>query len=172
MKFSKGTVMRINLAWVDNIKTLKNLVGQYENDIFLDFPIGRSKPPNNLHNFDDIKELINKCKNIKYLAISNVESPTDILEFINGFNINIVPKIESRDGINNIDEICEVLHEPKYVMLDHDDLFSDLMKKDIHPSEFISYIEKLDNYCNTNSINLLRTRGVIFSDEDSYNYHI
>tara|TARA_B110000438_G_scaffold274755_1_gene295160 strand:+ start:1004 stop:1522 length:519 start_codon:yes stop_codon:yes gene_type:complete len=172
MQFSDDTVMRINLAWVDNIESLQKLIEQYENDIFLDFPIGRSKPPNNIHNFNNIKQIIEKHKNIKYLAISNVENPNDILEFINQFNdnISIVPKIESRDGINNIDEICKVLPEPKHVMLDHDDLFSDLIKKNVNPSDFFSYIEKLDDYCNNNSINLLRTRGVIFSDKDSYNF--
>ena len=55
-------------------------------------------------------------------------------------------------------------------MLDHDDLFSDLINNKIPPTEFFSYIEQVEDFCNENSIKLLRTRGVIFSDEDEYNY--
>ena len=49
-------------------------------------------------------------------------------------------------------------------MLDHDDLFSALIKNKQPPSTFINYINQLVDFCNENNVILLRTIGVIFSD--------
>jgi len=69
--------------------------------------------------------------------------------------------------ILNIDEITNVLNgEEKTVMLDHDDLFTKLMKNKESESKFKEYIQNLIDYCNKNNVILLRTIGVIFSDEE------
>ena len=50
----------------------------------------------------------------EYIAASFVRSANDVinirrvLEENNGSHINIIAKIENRDGVNNIDEIIEV----------------------------------------------------------------
>ena len=43
-------------------------------EFFIDLPIGRIKPPNNRYTLDEIAPLVNKFSNIKYFAVSNVES--------------------------------------------------------------------------------------------------
>ena len=45
-------ILRINLAWVNHIDELKEILNKYNNyGIFLDLPIGRLKPPNNFMSF-------------------------------------------------------------------------------------------------------------------------
>ena len=51
-------------------------------------------------------------------------------------------------------------------MLDHDDLFSKIIKNNESIDSFQNYIQKLSDYCNSNKIILLRTIGVMFSDEE------
>ena len=55
----------------------------------------------------------------------------------------------------------------KYVMLDHDDLFSKIIKSGENPEKFPIYIKKLVDFCESNNIFLLRTVGVIFSDNEN-----
>ena len=51
-------------------------------------------------------------------------------------------------------------------MLDHDDLFSNLIKNNEPTTKFTEYIKDLTKFCDANNISLLRTIGVIFSDEE------
>ena len=98
MDFSDKTVIRINLAWVENLVLLEKAINSFDNEIYLDLPIGRTKPPNNSYSIEDLKKIIDNHKNIKYLAISNVESANHILPYINLFGqiLSIVPKIETK----------------------------------------------------------------------------
>jgi hypothetical protein len=52
-------------------------------------------------------------------------------------------------------------------MLDHDDLFSNLIKKNESPEKFKDYIITLTNFCQKNNVTMLRTIGVVFSDEET-----
>ena len=51
-------------------------------------------------------------------------------------------------------------------MLDHDDLYIDLLKLNIPTEKFSYYMNKLIDFCKTNNILLLRTVGIIFTNED------
>ena len=51
-------------------------------------------------------------------------------------------------------------------MLDHDDLFSSIIKNNENKEKFQEYIKTLVQYCNENNISLLRTVGVVFSDDE------
>ena len=113
-------------------------------------PINRIKPPNNNYSINDLIPLLKKYTNIKYLAISNVEKKEDLLEYkkIIPNNITIVPKIESVNGIMNIKEITDELEAGnKIVMLDHDDLFSSIIKSKKPVSTFKKYISNLIIFC-------------------------
>ena len=57
-------------------------------------------------------------------------------------------------------------YDEKFVMLDHDDLFSNIKKNNEEPSMFQVYIKKLMDKCKENNVALLRTVGVIFSDDE------
>jgi len=50
-------------------------------------------------------------------------------------------------------------------MLDHDDLYSSLVKSN-KSSSFKEYVNNLIDFCNENNIILLRTKGVIFGDDE------
>ena len=75
----ENTVFRINLAWTNSLDELKNLLQKHkERNIFVDLPIHRTKPPNNKYTLEDIIPIFESNKNVKYLAISNVESSDDL----------------------------------------------------------------------------------------------
>ena len=52
------------------------------------------------------------------------------------------------------------------VMLDHDDLFSSIIKSKKPVSSFKNNVVKLVIFCKKNKITLLRTVGVVFSDDE------
>lgn len=168
LPFPKGTIYRINLAWINSIDELTKILKRHSNHpIFLDLPAGRIKPPNNKYSLDDLIPIIKSNKQIKYFAVSNVESDKNLTEYLETLpqNIILVPKIENAKGIENIQDITNSLPGQKIVMLDHDDLFQSLERNGISTSKFRDYINDLVEFCEKNDIILLRTRGVIFSDE-------
>tara|TARA_B100000470_G_scaffold111941_1_gene86358 strand:- start:427 stop:1002 length:576 start_codon:yes stop_codon:yes gene_type:complete len=165
-----NTILRINLAWCSSVKQLRNILeGHKNNSIFIDLPIKRIKPPNNKYTLNDLISVISSYNQIKYFAISNVESANDLEDYIQKIppNIILVPKIESPIAIQNVSEIVNAIPtDEKILMLDHDDLFSKIIKNNESIDSFQNYIQKLSDYCNSNKIVLLRTIGVIFSDEE------
>ena len=164
------TIFRINLAWCNTLKELKSILSNNKKvEFFLDLPVGRIKPPNNRYSLDDIISIIKANSSIRYFAVSNVENSSDLQPFLDKLPdyINIVPKIESPNAILNIKEICNALKtEKKIVMLDHDDLFSSIIRKNEDKNSFQEYIKKLIDFCEKENISLLRTVGVMFSDDE------
>jgi citrate lyase beta subunit len=165
-----NTILRINLAWCSSVKQLSNILEEHKNNsIFIDLPIKRIKPPNNKYTLNDLISVISSYNQIKYFAISNVESANDLEDYIQKIppNIILVPKIESPIAIQNVSEIVNAIPtDEKILMLDHDDLFSKIIKNNESIDSFQNYIQKLSDYCNSNKIILLRTIGVMFSDEE------
>jgi len=170
ISFNNDVIYRINLAWINNLQELEILLKKHKNHkIFLDLPINRVKPPNNKYSLNDISQILKYYNNIKYFAISNVNSSKDLEPYIQFIpnNIILVPKIESPEGISNVSEIVQAIPgQEKILMLDHDDLFSALTKLAEPPSNFKNYINELVKFCKENNTVLLRTIGVIFSDEE------
>ena len=170
IEVSKDTIFRINLAWCSSIDELKVMLQKHsDNKIFLDLPIKRIKAPNNRYTLDDLIPIILSNHQIKYFAVSNVESSDDLKYFIKKLpqNIILVPKIESPTAIKNISDIVNALPtDEKILMLDHDDLFSEIIRNNEATDVFKIYIQQLTDYCNSNKVILLRTIGVIFSDEE------
>jgi citrate lyase beta subunit len=170
IQFPDSTVYRINLAWINNIQELETLLTKYNRQsIFLDLPKGRVKPPNNRYTLEDLFNILNVHKNIRYFAISNVNSPDDLNVYKKAIpaEIVLVPKIESPTGVLNIKNIVDAIPtSEKILMLDHDDLYSSLIKNKEPSSKFTEYIQTLSDFCNENNVSLLRTIGVIFSDDE------
>ena len=166
----KNAIFRVNLAWCNSIDELKLILKKHSDfKIFLDLPIGRIKPPNNRYSIEDLIPIINSNKQIHYLAISNVESSSDLQKYFELLpkNVTIIPKIESSKAIENLQNIASILPGPeKIFMLDHDDLFSNILKKNETESKFKEYIKMLIKFCDKNNIKLLRTVGVVFNDEE------
>ena len=170
LEFPDDVVLRINLAWCNNLEELKEKLSKEKNaKFFLDLPQGRIKPPNNNYSLEEMIPILESNKQIKYFAVSNVEGKNDLQPFLDKLpdHINIVPKIESPNSILNIKEICNALKtEEKVVMLDHDDLFSSIIRKNENKNNFQKYIRKLIDFCEKENISLLRTVGVMFSDDE------
>ena len=169
VELPKDTIYRINLAWINDLETLKIILEKHEKHrIFIDLPKNRMKPPNNKYSMDQLKPILQNFSNIKYFAISNVDSQKDLTEFIEYLpkSIVIVPKIESSTGIKNIEEISKLLGQEKIIMLDHDDLYSSMLKSDDDPKNFPIYLKSLIDFCNKNDVTLLRTVGVMFADTE------
>ena len=170
LKFPDDVVLRINLAWCNSLEELKEKLSNEKNaKFFLDLPQGRIKPPNNKYSLEEMIPILESNKQIKYFAVSNVEGKNDLQPFLDKLpdHINIVPKIESPNSILNIKEICNALKtEEKVVMLDHDDLFSSIIRKNENKNNFQKYIRKLIDFCEKENISLLRTVGVMFSDDE------
>ena len=166
----ENSIFRINLAWINDLDELEAILKKHNfQKIFIDLPIGRTKPPHNSYSFSEIINILENNLNVKFLAISNVNSPKDIEEYIKLVpkHISIVPKIESPQGVENIRIIIDSLpNNEKVIMLDHDDLFSSLIKKGELPSKFKEYINSLQNFCFENNVTLLRTIGVVFSNSE------
>ena len=166
----KNAIFRINLAWVNSINALEKLLkSNQEHSIFLDLPVNRTKPPNNKYSLEEIIEIIKNNQNIKYFAISNVESKNDLIKYLEILpkSVTLVTKIESHRAVENILEIANALdYESRVFMLDHDDLYSNLLKSNLPPEKFTFYINQLSEFCKSNKIILLRTIGVLFSDEE------
>ena len=165
-----NAVFRVNLAWVSSLEKLEEILEKNkENRIFLDVPKNRLKPPHNRYSIDDLLPVIKKYGNITYFAISNVNSPEDLLSINEKIpkNITIVPKIESPQGVKNIKQITEKLNNEKIVMLDHDDLYTEILKNKESPESFSSYIQELSDFCKENDVILLRTIGVMFADSET-----
>ena len=170
LEFPDDVVLRINLAWCNSLEELKEKLSNEKNTkFFLDLPQGRIKPPNNKYSLEEMIPILESNKQIKYFAVSNVEGKNDLQPFLDKLpdHINIVPKIESPNSILNIKEICNALKtEEKVVMLDHDDLFSSIIRKNENKNNFQKYIRKLIDFCEKENISLLRTVGVMFSDDE------
>ncbi|SVD26314.1 uncharacterized protein METZ01_LOCUS379168 [marine metagenome] len=166
----KEGILRINLAWCNSLKELEiKLAKNKKSEFFIDLPVGRVKPPNNKYSLDDLIPIIESNKQIKYFAISNVENKNDLQPFLDKLpdHVNLVPKIESPKAVLNIKEICDSLKtEKKIIMLDHDDLFSSIIHNNEDKNSFQKYIRKLIDFCEKEKISLLRTVGVVFSDDE------
>ena len=169
-KLPDDVILRINLAWCNSLDELKDkLSDDKDSKFFLDLPQGRIKPPNNKYSLDEMVPILESHSQIKYFAVSNVEKKKDLEPFLEKLpeSIIIVPKIESPNAVVNIDEICNSLKtRRKIVMLDHDDLFSSIIRRNEEKNSFQNYIKKLVDYCEKNEISLLRTVGVVFSDDE------
>ena len=170
LSLPKDAILRINLAWCNSLDYLKSVLDTHKEFVFfIDLPISRIKPPNNKYSLEDLIPIIESHKQIRYFAVSNVESKNDLQPFLEKLPdyINIVPKIESPNAVLNIKEICDSLKtEKKIVMLDHDDLFSSIIHSNEDKNSFQECIKMLIDFCEENDISLLRTVGVMFSDDE------
>ena len=169
MDIPQDAVFRVNLAWINNLKELKVILEKHRSHkIFLDLPANRTKPPNNKYDVDELIPIIKSNQNIKYFAVSNINSIDDLEMYFNTIpkHVTLIPKIESVEGVSNIKQITDALGTTKIIMFDHDDLYSSIIKSKQPISKFLECFNKLVGYCKNHNVILLRTVGVIFSDEE------
>jgi len=169
MDIPEDAVFRVNLAWINDLKELEVILEKHKtHKIFLDLPTNRTKPPNNKYDITELSPIINSHQNIKYFAVSNINSLDDLEIYFNIIpkHVTIVPKIESVKGVSNIKQITDALADDKIIMFDHDDLYSSIIKSKQPTSKFLECFHKLAEHCNENNVVLLRTIGVVFGDKE------
>ena len=115
IELPKDTIYRINLAWINDLETLKDILEKHKKHrIFIDLPKNRTKPPNNKYSMDQIKPILQNFSNIKYFALSNVDSAEYLAEYLNYIpkNIAVVPeqirnqhkKNPHEEGMSSLDQ--------------------------------------------------------------------
>src|SRR3989344_7561306 len=127
MKFPDHMVARVNVAWLNNLDELKNILGKLCYDVYLDYPQGRIKPPKPKVGLDETISVTHQFPIVKYFAVSNVEEPQSILNIKKRLPayIEIIPKIETERGILNLENIVQQTGVGT-IMFDKEDLYSDV----------------------------------------------
>ena len=158
----EDVIVRINMAHVKDIRELYRFV-KIDYDIFLDYPKGRTKPPVPTLDINDALEVMSRYKNIKYFATSNIEevSEVDIICDIIPDTVSFVPKIETLQGVLNLEKIFEG-GRVKHIMLDTEDLYTDV-KNDVPLYSYL--IDRVKTICKKHNIELLQLHGVVFNGE-------
>lgn len=163
MKFPEDVVVRINTAWVNTYealdKELKRLEA-YNLPIYLDYPIGRKKPPLPKMTWENILEFAYNCKLVKYVAWSNAEKPEALLEARKDLpdSVMLVPKIETLIGVLNLEEIVKA-SQTKVIMIDKEDLASAANDPIVY-QHFLEYARKKADTLNVKAIEL---KAVVFN---------
>lgn len=161
LDFPKGSVVRVNSAWVKSQKELDSILARNKDrDVFLDFPSGRTKPPKPCLDLLDLVMTATRHENVKYFAVSNAEEK-DYLEHVRGLlpeHTKIVPKIETLNGIKNIDSIIRS-SGCKKVMLDKEDLY---LSCGCDVRLYENSIGILKDKCGEQGVRVLELKGVVF----------
>lgn len=158
-------IVRINVAWCNDIKELTAIVENATHPIYLDHPLNRLKHPLPKIDIRDTIKLANKNYRIQYFAFSNAESPDEIQKIrqLVDKRIKMIPKIETKLGVENMVEICNAC-ETDTIMLDGEDLYSNVGGKNKDYNEYINLVmETGKNY----NIKVLKLQGVIFDETKS-----
>lgn len=157
----EGTIIRVNTAWVKTKEDLFKILKENEGrDVFLDYPSGRTKPPRPKLTLNELIEAIWTFDNVKYFAVSNAENKEILAEIrkMVPSDITIVPKIETFNGVMNLDIILKAC-DSRTAMLDKEDLYLDL---DTDPDAYEDAVLKARRLCGALGVKLYELQGVIF----------
>lgn len=157
----KDVIVRINIAHVKSKKELIKFIS-IDRDVMIDYPLKRKKPPIPVLTLEEVFPIIKNKKNVKYFAISNVESPLEIIKLKDNLDegTRIVPKIETIKGVINLREIVE-FGRVEEIMLDSEDLYTDTKNNN---KVYLDLISEVKRICKEEDIKLLELYGVVFSD--------
>lgn len=151
---TSNVIVRINLAWHNNLAKLKKEIKALEYPIMLDYPHNRVKPAEKGISFLNAAKLT-KLKNVEYFAYSNAEWPKQMENLRKMLpEIKIVPKIETRVGVKNIIKIVRSA-KTDMVMLDTEDLYHDAKEEYLHWLKIFDY--------KTKNLKVFRLQGVVFT---------
>ncbi|OHA65127.1 MAG: hypothetical protein A2672_03265 [Candidatus Wildermuthbacteria bacterium RIFCSPHIGHO2_01_FULL_49_22b] len=153
-------VVRVNVAWIPTKEKLVETLGEIKHDIYLDYPQGRTKPPKPTIALHETIAIIPQFPQIKHFAVSNVEDPEAIHAIKTQLpsHVGIVPKIETRRGIENLEAIVEKIQN-RYIMFDKEDLYLDV---DRDPVQFEALIDLARQKSKKLGIEILELHGVVF----------
>lgn len=161
LDFPKNAVVRVNSAWVKNLKDLDKILRDNENSrVFLDFPSGRTKPPKPTLDLTDLVIMATKFKNVVFFAVSNAEDKNYLGHIYNLLpeHTELVPKVETLNGIRNIDSIIRASH-CKMIMLDKEDLY---LSCGADSKIYENSMGVLKQKCSELGVRVIELQGVVF----------
>lgn len=157
----KRVVIRVNVAWIPNKVRLKDVLSNTKHDIFLDYPLGRSKPPRPKIPLDYVIEQTHAFPHVKFFAVSNVEDPVAIAKIKARLpqGMELVPKIETKKGVERLPRIIDSI-EAKHIMLDKEDLYVN-----VHHNQavFDRLVKMARTSCKKRRVGVLELQGVVFA---------
>lgn len=153
-------IIRVNLAWTDTRSKLIKILRNPTHKLFIDYPMGRKKHPFTQIAFGDAINLCNRSSWVHYFAISNAENPDSIeaLRYALNQRITLVPKIETRKGIENIKEIVQAA-KTDIIMFYKNDLWIDV---DRNLARYLTYLDNITKTCSYLNVKMLVEQGIIF----------
>lgn len=153
-------VVRVNVAWVKTTEELERILASITQDIYLDYPQGRSKPPLPTLGLEEVIAFAHRFPRVKYFAVSNVENPLAIHSIQRRLppHIAVVPKIETQKGIEALEQIIKKIGA-KYIMLDKEDLYIDVERD---AALFEELIERTREKAERAGAEVLELHGVVF----------
>lgn len=169
MKYPKGALIRINLAWIrGGVEEVEKIIEDVKpHKVYLDYPTGRTKPPQPSMSLEEAVNIANTFPDrISHFAFSNawdaanIETIVLLRDFIDE-SIILVPKIETKGGVNHLDKIVEAA-DTKMVMLDAEDLYVNCKH---NPKIFEKYKAKCRNRCKELGVTCIELKGVVFGYE-------
>jgi hypothetical protein len=155
-------MIRINMAWIKTEEELVQIIEKVRQDIFLDFPQGRTKPPTPVLSLEIALKMMRKYKHITHFAVSNAES-IKIISYLRSVvpeHIELVPKIETVMGVEQLEEIIRTA-KTKTIMTDKEDLYLAVNRDN---TQFNKYLEEIRATCKKLDVKNLELQGVIFSE--------
>lgn len=166
VNYPKNAIIRINTAWVNTMDSLREELKRLKNySIYLDYPIGRKKPPLPKMTEAQLLTIVEQNKNIKYFAWSNAEKAEELSHFRYKLSqdykrpdVMLVPKIETLIGVLHLEEIIQA-SKTSLIMIDKEDLATDAECPEIY-QHFLEHARKKAIQLGIKSIEL---KGVIFN---------
>jgi citrate lyase beta subunit len=161
--FPKDAVVRVNSAWVKSAKDLEKILRDNEDsEVFLDYPSGRTKPPKPVLDLVDLILAATKHQNVKHFAVSNAENKEFLEHILKRLpdHTSLVPKIETLNGIRNIESIIKA-SRCKRVMLDREDLY---LNCGTDTRLYENSIGILKDKCGELGVKVLELNGVYFDE--------
>ena len=158
--FPEHAVVRVNVAWIPTTKELIETLKKIAHPVYLDYPQGRTKPPQPKISLEDTIKVSYQFPQVKYFAISNVEETKEIYKIKKQLpkNVLLIPKIETKLGIKNLEKIIKKINPP-YIMLVKEDLYLDVNRD----SELFLYaINNARAKSKSLGIEILELHGVVF----------
>lgn len=158
--FPEHMVARVNVAWLNTQDELRKVLGKLRHDVYLDYPQGRTKPPQPRISLDETIAIAHQFPHIKYFAISNVEEPEGLLRIKERLprHIEMIPKIETERGIHNLENIVKKA-DIRSIMFDKEDLYVDVNRDTKKFDELTDIARKKSKEL---GINILELHGVVF----------
>jgi len=151
MPIRQDAIIRINLAWIKNIKEAERLVAKSKHKIYLDYPTGRLKPPQPKISLTEALELSHH-KKVKYFAVSNCEFVESVRELMESTPAIFVPKIETELGVKNMGKMAKL--GIKHFMLDKEDLYTECKSEN---KKYLKLVKKARRYKG-----VMELQGVVF----------